>query len=111
MDNLFYSREEEDEDVENVRKINLDELYDTKKEKDLQKLQVFNRILNRIHAKIKMASRLRNNNNFCSYIMPEVLIGYPNYNFEECLVFIIDKLQNDCYLLQRKRCSVHCDQV
>ena len=26
MDNLFYSRNEEDEDVENVRKINLDEL-------------------------------------------------------------------------------------
>lgn len=32
MDNLFYSREE-DEDVENVRKINLDELYDTKKKR------------------------------------------------------------------------------
>jgi hypothetical protein len=30
--------------------------------------------------------------------MPEVLIGYPNYNFEECLVFIIDKLQNDGFL-------------
>ena len=65
MDNLFYSREEEDEDVENVRKINLDELYDTKKEKDLQKLQVFNRILNRIHTKIKMTSRQKINSNFC----------------------------------------------
>ena len=54
MDNLFYSRDEEDEDVDNVRKINLDDLYDKKKEKDLQKLQLFNRILNRIHEKIKM---------------------------------------------------------
>ena len=53
MDNLFYSRDEEDEDVENVRKINLDDLYDKKKEKDLQKLQIFNRILNRVHEKIR----------------------------------------------------------
>ena len=37
MDNLFYSRKEEDEDVENVRKINLDELYDTKKERIYKK--------------------------------------------------------------------------
>jgi len=75
MDNLFYSREEEDEDVENVRKINLDELYDTKKEKDLQKLQVFNRILNRIHTKIKMTSRQKINSNFCWYVVPEVMLG------------------------------------
>ena len=37
MDNLFYSRDEEDEDVENVRKINLDELYDKKKRKRFTK--------------------------------------------------------------------------
>ena len=65
MDNLFYSRDEEDEDVENVRKINLDELYDRKKEKDLQKLQIFNRILNRVHEKIKMTSRQKINSSFC----------------------------------------------
>ena len=64
MDNLFYSRDEEDEDVENVRKINLDELYDKKKEKDLQKMQIFNRILNRIHEKIKTTSRQKLNNSF-----------------------------------------------
>lgn len=50
MDNLFYSRDEEDEDVENVRKINLDELYDRKR-KGFAKMQIFNRILNRIHEK------------------------------------------------------------
>ena len=30
--------------------------------------------------------------------MPEVLIGYPNYNFEECLLYIISCLQNDGFL-------------
>ena len=95
MDNLFYSREEEDEDVENVRKINLDELYDTKKEKDLQKLQVFNRILNRIHTKIKMTSRQKINSNFCWYVVPEVMLGIVNYDRVMCISYIIAKLEEN----------------
>ena len=94
MDNLFYSREE-DEDVENVRKINLDELYDTKKEKDLQKLQVFNRILNRIHTKIKMTSRQKINSNFCWYVVPEVMLGIVNYDRVMCISYVIAKLEEN----------------
>jgi len=94
MDNLFYSREE-DEDVENVRKINLDELYDTKKEKDLQKMQVFNRILNRIHAKIKMTSRQKINSNFCWYVVPEVMLGIVNYDRIMCISYVIAKLEEN----------------
>ena len=95
MDNLFYSREEEDEDVENVRKINLDELYDTKKEKDLQKMQVFNRILNRIHTKIKTTSRQKINSNFCWYVVPEVMLGIVNYDRVMCISYIIAKLEEN----------------
>ena len=94
MDNLFYSREE-DEDVKNVRKINLDELYDTKKEKDLQKMQVFNRILNRIHTKIKMTSRQKINSNFCWYVVPEVMLGVVNYDRVMCISYIVAKLEEN----------------
>jgi hypothetical protein len=100
MDNLFYSREEEDEDIENVRKINLDELYDTKKEKDLQKLQVFNRILNRIHTKIKMTSRQKINSNFCWYVVPEVMLGIVNYDRVMCISYIIAKLEENDFQIR-----------
>ena len=100
MDNLFYSREEEDEDIENVRKINLDELYDTKKEKDLQKLQVFNRILNRIHTKIKMTSRQKINSNFCWYVVPEVMLGIVNYDRVRCISYIIAKLEENDFQIR-----------
>lgn len=95
MDNLFYSRDEEDEDVENVRKINLDELYDKKKEKDLQKLQIFNRILNRIHEKIKMTSRQKMNNSFCWYVVPELMLGYVNYDRAMCISYVLAKLEEN----------------
>ena len=42
-----------------------------------------------------MTSKQRDNPQFCSFIMPEVLLGYPNYDFSECLTFIIDRLNND----------------
>jgi len=100
MDNLFYSREEDDGDVENVRKINLDELYDTKKEKDLQKMQVFNRILNRIHTKIKMTSRQKINSNFCWYIVPEVMLGIVNYDRVMCISYIIAKLEENDFQIR-----------
>ena len=95
MDNLFYSRDEEDEDVDNVRKINLDDLYDRKKEKDLQKLQIFNRILNRIHEKIKMTSRQKLNSNFCWYVVPEVMLGYVNYDRTSCISYVLAKLEEN----------------
>ena len=78
--------------------INIDELYEHKKKNDLNRLDIYNKLLLKIHSKIKIASRLRNSENFCSYIMPEVLIGYPNYNLSDCLVFIIDRLQKDGFL-------------
>lgn len=95
MDNLFYSRDEEDEDVENVRKINLDELYDRKKEKDLQKMQIFNRILNRIHEKIKMTSRQKINSSFCWYVVPELMLGYVNYDRVACISYVLAKLEEN----------------
>jgi hypothetical protein len=78
--------------------INIDDLYEHKKKNDLNRLDIYNKLLIKIHSKIKIASRLRNSDNFCSYIMPEVLIGYPNYNLSDCLVFIINRLQTDGFL-------------
>ena len=78
--------------------LNIDELYDTKKKNDLSKYNLFNKLLLKIHTRIKTASRQRNSDNFCSYVMPEVLVGYPNYNLSECLVFIVDSLESNGFL-------------
>ena len=49
MDNIFSNRHEENR--ESVEKLNLDELYEQKKQEDLAKLYTFNRILTRVHDK------------------------------------------------------------
>ena len=79
-------------------RINIDELFETKKKSDLNRLSIYSKLLARIHHKIKMTSKQRDNSQFCSFIMPEVLLGYPNYDFSECLTFIIDRLNNDGFV-------------
>tara|TARA_A100001011_G_scaffold400696_1_gene517680 strand:- start:304 stop:828 length:525 start_codon:yes stop_codon:yes gene_type:complete len=84
--------------MNNIPRLNIDELYESKQKSDLEKVNIFNKLLEKIHYKIKIASRQRKNNQFCHYVMPEILIGYPNYNFEECLFYIISCLEADGFL-------------
>ncbi len=54
-------------------KINLDDLFETKREIDESKLVLYNKILNRIHNKIKITSRQnRGKEQFVWYTIPEL---------------------------------------
>ena len=53
MSNIFTLENIEDF----TEKINIDELYEKKRQQDLNKLSLFNKLLNRIHVKIKTISR------------------------------------------------------
>ena len=74
-------------------KINLDELYEKKRQSDLNTLALFNKILNRIHVRIKTVSRQRKDEQFCWFLVPEVIIGVPKYDQAACIAYLIDKLK------------------
>ena len=57
--------------------INIDDLYETKHKDDLNKLELFNKILNRIHVKIKTVSKQKMNDQYCWFLVPEIIIGVP----------------------------------
>ena len=84
--------------MNNIPRINIDDLYETKQKNDIKKVTIFNNLLDKIHQKIKIASRQKKNNEFCYFVMPEVLIGYPNYDFMQCLLYITSCLENDGFL-------------
>jgi hypothetical protein len=98
MDNIFSNRNEENR--ESVEKLNLDDLYEQKKQEDLAKLYTFNRILTRVHEKIKVASRQKNSQQFCWYLVPEILIGVPNYDKNTCVTYIISKLEENDFVVR-----------
>lgn len=73
-------------------KLNLDDLYKQQKISEDHKLKIYQKILNRIHNKIKHTSRMRNNNKFCIYVIPEFILGIPRYDINTCTMYIIEKL-------------------
>ena len=85
--------------LENVQdfseKLNIDELYEKKRQYDLNKLALFNKILNRVHVKIKTTSRQKFDEQFCWFVVPEMIIGVPKYDQGSCIAYIIDKLKEN----------------
>lgn len=76
-------------------KINIDELYEKKRQHDLNQLALFNKILNRIHVRIKTTSRQKKNEQFCWYLVPEIIIGVPRYDQAACIAYIMSKLKDN----------------
>jgi hypothetical protein len=76
-------------------KLNIDELYEKKHQQDLSKLALFNKILNRIHVRIKTVSRQRADEQFCWFLVPEIIIGVPKYDQGGCIAYLMDKLKTN----------------
>lgn len=76
-------------------KLNLDDLYKQQKVTEDHKLKIYQKILGRIHNKIKYTSRLRNNSKFCVYVLPEFILGVPRYSINNCTMYVINKLSDN----------------
>lgn len=76
-------------------KINIDELYEKKQQNDLNKMTLFNKILNRVHIRIKTTSKQNANDRCCWYVVPEIIIGVPKYDQAGCIAYIMDKLKDN----------------
>jgi hypothetical protein len=76
-------------------KLNIDDLYEKKRKYDLNKLALYNKILNRIHVRIKTVSRQKMDESFCWFVVPEIMIGVPKYDQGACIAYLIDKLKDN----------------
>lgn len=96
METIFTLGDETDDDL----KINLDDLYEKKKTHDLNTLVIYNKILARIHNKINVTSRQHTTNQYCWYLIPEMMIGVPKYDHGACIAFCIDKLKDNGFMIR-----------
>jgi len=88
MDNIF------------SEKINLDELYDRKQQINEHRISIYQKILNKVHKKIKFTARQKHDDQFCFYLVPEILLGVPKYNIQICIEYIIEKLTNNGFIIK-----------
>ena len=76
-------------------KLNLDELYEHKKQGCILTVKSYNVVLARIHQRIKTCSRQRSDNQSCWFVVPEVLIGVPKYDVRACIAYLLKELDEN----------------
>ena len=81
-------------------KLNLDELFTQDKTNNNNKTKVYQKILQRVHNKIKLTSRQRNNMKCCWFVIPEFILGLPKYNIELCTQYLMEKLDDNGFIVK-----------
>lgn len=81
---------------EQTTKINIDDLYEKKHRHDLKQISIFNRILGRIHKRIKHTSaNKRHTENYIFFSVPEYIIGEPIYDKGDCIGYLVTQLEKN----------------
>jgi hypothetical protein len=83
------------DDKESNKKINIDELYDKKKQRDLKQLTIFNKILNRIHKRIMHTGKTKMQDKHIWFTIPEYIFGEPVYDKGDCTGYLVAKLEEN----------------
>lgn len=95
MSNFLFSTDEE-----SVGKINIDDLYAKSQQRDQKQLMIFNKILNRIHNKIKSTTRGQKKETHVWFVVPEFIFGEPIYNQGDCIGHLVVKLEENGFHVQ-----------
>ena len=90
MSSFLFSTDEESND-----KVNIDESYNKEQRRDLKQITVFNKILNRIHTKIKGTTRTQKKDTHIWFTVPEYIFGEPVYNQGDCIGYLVVKLEEN----------------
>ena len=87
-------------DEESTSKVNIDELYEKKQARDLKQLSIFNKILNRVHNRIRITGKNKRNDTHIWFNVPEYIFGEPVYDKGECIAYIVNKLEENGFLVK-----------
>tara|TARA_Y100001970_G_C14017508_1_gene741731 strand:+ start:296 stop:973 length:678 start_codon:yes stop_codon:yes gene_type:complete len=94
--NLF----ELDQYSDNRQRLNIDSLYEQKRQRDMDEMRLFNRILSRVQTKIKTASLQKKDNQWCWCTIPHMIIGASYYDQASCVAYVQHHLQDNGFLVK-----------
>jgi hypothetical protein len=90
-----------DHEEANNGKINIDDLYERRQKRDLKQLEIFNKILTRIHKRIQYTAK----NKLCSdnhiwFNVPEYIVGEPVYDKGDCTGYLVSQLEHNGFFIK-----------
>ena len=74
-------------------------LHNEKQIKETSKVDLYNIVLNKIISKIVYTNR-HTDKTYVIFEVPKILIGYPQYEMKSCILFIINKLSTNQYIIE-----------
>ena len=74
-------------------------LHNEKQIKETSKVDLYNIVLNKIISKIVYTNR-HTDKTYVIFEVPKILIGYPQYEMKSCILFIINKLSANQYIIE-----------
>jgi hypothetical protein len=80
-------------DDDALGKIDIDELYEKKQKRDLKQVSIFNKILNRVHHRIRLTGRQKTTDKHIWFVVPEYIFGEPVYDKADCIAYLVSKLE------------------
>jgi hypothetical protein len=81
-------------------KLNIDDLFVQKQKRQIKQINTYNKIINKINDKIRFISKRAKNNNFLWYNVPLVILGYTDYDPNDCIAYIVLKLEENGFSTQ-----------
>lgn len=95
MSLLIYAKEDD-----KTRQIDLEDLFTKEKVRSQKMVSTFNKILNRIHKRIELTARSKKKDRHVFFLVPEFLLGEPNYDKAECIAYLVAKLEANEFLVR-----------
>ena len=83
------------EDNDETETLDIDELYEKQHKRDMKQLSIYNKLLNRIHRRIKHITRVKKNETHIFYNVPEYIFGEPIYDNKDCTGYLVAKLEGN----------------
>lgn len=90
MSYFLYNEDKDEPDT-----LDIDELYEKQHKRDMKQLSIYNKLLNRIHKRIKHITRVKNKETFIFYNVPEFIFGEPVYDNKDCTGYLVAKLEEN----------------
>ncbi len=80
-----------------VRKMNIDELYEKNHERNKKQIACYNKILNRIHGRIRIANQTAKR---LWFQVPHIIFGEALYELSQCIPYVVVKLEGDGFIVR-----------
>lgn len=73
--------------------LNVNTLNNIRDQKEINRYQIYNKVLMKVHHRIKVVSKKGESN--CFYIIPEFIYGIPKYDTLNCADFLVNRLKKN----------------